>query len=152
RRKPNPSPESAAQIAYFAENAKLFGLEYFDEHDPRQGICHVAASEQGFTLPGTTIVCGDSHTSTHGAFGALALGIGTSETEHVLVTQTLLHRKSRNMRVTFDGVLPPDVVAKDLILALIGEIGASGGIGHVMEFGGEAVRALSMEGRMTICN
>src|SRR3981189_2893117 len=90
RNKPNPDPESAAQIAYFAENAKLFGLEYFDEHDPRQGICHVVAPEQGFTLPGTMIVCGDSHTSTHGAFGALALGIGTSETEHVLVTQTLI--------------------------------------------------------------
>jgi len=95
RRKPNPDPESAAQISYFAENAKLFGLEYFDELDPRQGICHVVAPEQGFTLPGTMIVCGDSHTSTHGAFGALALGIGTSETEHVLVTQTLIQRRPR---------------------------------------------------------
>jgi 3-isopropylmalate/(R)-2-methylmalate dehydratase large subunit len=152
RGKPNPDPESAAQIAYFAENAKLFGLEYFDELDPRQGICHVVAAEQGFTLPGTTIMCGDSHTSTHGAFGALALGIGTSETEHVLVTQTLIHRKSRNMRATIDGVLPPGVAAKDLILALIGEIGAAGATGHALEFGGEAVRALSMEGRMTICN
>jgi 3-isopropylmalate/(R)-2-methylmalate dehydratase large subunit len=152
RTRPNPDPESAAQIAYFAENAKLFGLEYFDEFDPRQGICHVVAAEQGFTLPGTTIMCGDSHTSTHGAFGALALGIGTSETEHVLVTQTLIQRKSRNMRAIIDGVLPPGVTAKDLILALIGEIGAAGATGHALEFGGEAVRALSMEGRMTICN
>src|SRR5215510_10920482 len=128
RNKPNPDPESAAQIAYFAENAKLFGLEYFDEHDPRQGICHIVAPEQGFTLPGTMIVCGDSHTSTHGAFGALAYGIGTSETEHVLATQTLIQRKSRNMRATIDGRLPPGVTAKDLILAMIGEIGAAGAV------------------------
>ena len=152
RRKPNPDPESAAQISYFAENAKLFGLEYFDELDPRQGICHVVAPEQGFTLPGTMIVCGDSHTSTHGAFGALALGIGTSETEHVLVTQTLIQRRPRNMRAVIDGVLPDSVSAKDLILALIGEIGAAGAVGHALEFSGAAVRALSMEGRMTICN
>jgi 3-isopropylmalate/(R)-2-methylmalate dehydratase large subunit len=145
-------PESATQMAYMAENAKLFGLEYYDEHDPRQGICHVVAAEQGFALPGTTIVCGDSHTSTHGAFGALAYGIGTTETEHVLVTQTLIHRKSRNMRAVIDGRLPPGVTAKDLIMALIGEIGAAGAIGHVVEFCGEAVCALSMEGRMTICN
>jgi 3-isopropylmalate/(R)-2-methylmalate dehydratase large subunit len=149
---PHPDPESATQIAYFAENAKLFGLEYFDELDPRQGICHVVAPEQGFTLPGTMIVCGDSHTSTHGAFGALAYGIGTSETEHVLVTQTLIQRRPRNMRATIDGTLPPGATAKDLILALIGEIGAAGAIGHALEFDGEAVRALSMEGRMTICN
>ena len=102
RDKPNPDPESAAQIAYMAENAKLFGLEYFDERDPRQGICHVVGPEQGFTLPGTLIVCGDSHTTTHGAFGALALGIGTSETEHVLATQTLIQRRVKNMRVTVD--------------------------------------------------
>ena len=152
RRKPNPDPESAAQISYFAENAKLFGLEYFDELDPRQGICHVVAPEQGFTLPGTMIVCGDSHTSTHGAFGALALGIGTSETEHVLVTQTLIQRRPKNMRAVIDGALPDGVSAKDLILALIGEIGAAGAVGHVLEFAGAAVRALSMEGRMTICN
>jgi 3-isopropylmalate/(R)-2-methylmalate dehydratase large subunit len=152
RSKPNPDPESAAQIAYFAENARLFGLEYFDEFDARQGICHVVAPEQGFTLPGTMIVCGDSHTSTHGAFGALALGIGTSETEHVLVTQTLIQRKSKNMRAVIDGALPSGVTAKDLILALIGEIGAGGGVGCALEFGGEAVRALSMEGRMTLCN
>ena len=152
RRMPNSDPESAAQIAYFAENAKLFELEYLDELDPRQGICHVVAPEQGFTLPGTTIVCGDSHTSTHGAFGALALGIGTSETEHVLVTQTLIQRKPNNMRAVIEGALPPGVTAKDLILALVGEIGASGAVGHALEFDGEAVRALSMEGRMTICN
>ena len=152
RRKPNLDPESAAQIAYFAENAKLFGLEYYDELNARQGICHVVGAEQGFVLPGTTIVCGDSHTSTHGAFGALALGIGTSETEHVLVTQTLIQRKPKNMRAIIDGRLPPGVTAKDLILAIIGEIGAAGATGHALEFGGEAVRALSMEGRMTICN
>ena len=152
RSQPNSDPESAAQIAYFAENAKLFGLEYFDALDPRQGICHVVAPEQGFVLPGTLIVCGDSHTSTHGAFGALGLGIGTSETEHVLATQTLIQQKSRNMRAVIDGVLPQGVSAKDLILALIGEIGAGGAVGHALEFAGEAVRALSMEGRMTICN
>jgi 3-isopropylmalate/(R)-2-methylmalate dehydratase large subunit len=152
RDKPHPDPESAAQIAYFAENARLYGLEYFDAHDPRQGICHVVAAEQGFTLPGTMIVCGDSHTSTHGAFGALAYGIGTSETEHVLVTQTLIQRRPRNMRAVIDGTLPAGATAKDMILALIGEIGAAGAIGHALEFDGEAVRALSMEGRMTICN
>jgi len=152
RSKPNPDPESAAQIAYFAENAALFGLEYYDMSDRRQGICHVVSAEQGFTLPGTTIVCGDSHTTTHGAFGALAYGIGTSEVEHVLATQTLIQRKSNNMRVVVDGRLPSDVSAKDVILAVIGEIGAAGGIGHAMEFCGDAVRALSMEGRMTVCN
>jgi 3-isopropylmalate/(R)-2-methylmalate dehydratase large subunit len=152
RGKPNPDPASAAQIAYFAENAKLFGLEYFDELDVRQGICHVVAAEQGFVLPGTMIVCGDSHTSTHGAFGALGLGIGTSETEHVFATQTLIQRKSMNMRAVIGGALPSGVTAKDLIMALIGEIGAGGAVGCALEFGGEAVRALSMEGRMTICN
>ena len=152
RTKPNPDPESAAQIAYFAENAKLFGLEYYDEFDKRQGICHVVGPEQGFTLPGTMLVCGDSHTSTHGAFGALAYGIGTSEVEHVLATQTLIQRKSKNMRVVVDGRLPPNVTAKDMILAIIGEIGAAGGTGHALEFCGEAIRALSMEGRMTVCN
>jgi 3-isopropylmalate/(R)-2-methylmalate dehydratase large subunit len=152
RSKPNPDPESAAQIAYFAENARLFGLEYYDEFDERQGICHVVASEQGFVLPGTTIVCGDSHTSTHGAFGALGFGIGTSETEHVLATQTIILRKAKNMRAVIDGRLPPHVTAKDLILAVIGETGAAGCTGHVVEFAGEAIDALSMEGRMTICN
>ena len=152
RTKPNPDPESAAQIAYFAENAKLFGLEYYDEFDKRQGICHVVGPEQGFTLPGTMIVCGDSHTTTHGAFGALAYGIGTSEVEHVLATQTLIQRKSKNMRAVVDGRLPPTVTAKDLILAIIGEIGAAGAIGYALEFSGETIRALSMEGRMTVCN
>ncbi len=149
---PNPDPESAAQIAYLAENAKLFGLEYLDEFDIRQGICHVIGPEQGFTLPGTTLVCGDSHTATHGAFGALAYGIGTSEVEHVLATQTLVQSKSKNMRAIVDGVLPPNVTAKDIILAIIGEIGTAGGTGYALEYAGEAIRALSMEGRMTVCN
>jgi 3-isopropylmalate/(R)-2-methylmalate dehydratase large subunit len=152
RSRPNPDPASAAQIAYFAENAALFGLEYYGELDRRQGICHVVGPEQGFTLPGTMIVCGDSHTATHGAFGALAYGIGTSEVEHVLATQTLIQRKSRNMRVVVDGELPSNIAAKDIILAVIGEIGAAGGSGHALEFVGEAIRALSMEGRMTVCN
>jgi 3-isopropylmalate/(R)-2-methylmalate dehydratase large subunit len=152
RSEPNPDPESAAQIAYMAESARLFGLEYYDEHDPRQGICHVVGPEQGFTLPGTMIVCCDSHATTHGAFGALAYGIGTSEVEHVLATQTLIQRKSKNMRVTIDGGLPAGVGAKDLILSVIGELGAAGAIGHAVEFCGEAIRALSMEGRMTVCN
>jgi 3-isopropylmalate/(R)-2-methylmalate dehydratase large subunit len=152
RSKPNPDPESAAQIAYFADNARLFGLEYYNEFDKRQGICHVVGPEQGFTLPGTMVVCGDSHTTTHGAFGALAYGIGTSEVAHVLATQTLIQMKSKNMRVVVDGKLPPNVSAKDIILAIIGEIGAAGGTGYALEFTGEAVRALSMEGRMTVCN
>jgi 3-isopropylmalate/(R)-2-methylmalate dehydratase large subunit len=152
RKAPNPDPESAAQIAYLAENAKLFGLEYFDEFDKRQGIVHIIGPEQGFTLPGTTLVCGDSHTATHGAFGALAYGIGTSEVEHVLATQTLILTKSKNMRAVVDGKLPPGVTAKDIILAIIGEIGTAGGTGHAIEYAGEAIRALSMEGRMTVCN
>src|SRR6201997_5354801 len=152
RTKPNPDPESAAQIAYFAENAKLFGLEYYNEFDSRQGICHVVGLEQGFTLPGTMIVCGDSHTSTHGAFGALACGIGTSEVEHVLATQTLIQKKAKNMRAIVDGKLPEGVTGKDIILAIIGEIGTAGGTGYVLEYAGEAIRALSMEGRMTVCN
>jgi 3-isopropylmalate/(R)-2-methylmalate dehydratase large subunit len=152
RSKPNPDPESAAQIAYLAENAKIFGLEYYDAFDKRQGIVHIIGPEQGFTLPGTTIVCGDSHTATHGAFGALAYGIGTSEVEHVLATQTLIQRKTKNMQVQVDGKLPPGVTAKDIILAIIGEIGAAGGIGYTIEYAGEAVRSLSMEGRMTVCN
>ncbi len=152
RNLPNPDPESAAQIAYLAENAKLFGLEYYDEFDIRQGICHVIGPEQGFTLPGMTLVCGDSHTATHGAFGALAYGIGTSEVEHVLATQTLVQKKSKNMRALVDGKLPPNVTAKDIILAIIGEIGTAGGTGYSLEYAGEAIRALSMEGRMTVCN
>ena len=152
RHQKNPDPESAAQIAYLAENAKLFGLEYYDEFDKRQGIFHVIGPEQGFTLPGVTLVCGDSHTATHGAFGALAYGIGTSEVEHVLATQTLIQSKSKNMRAIVDGKLPPGVTAKDIILAIIGEIGTAGGTGYALEYAGEAIRALSMEGRMTVCN
>jgi 3-isopropylmalate/(R)-2-methylmalate dehydratase large subunit len=140
------------QVETLAANAREFGIEYFDELDPRQGIVHIIGPEQGFTLPGTTIVCGDSHTSTHGAFGALAHGIGTSEVEHVLATQTLIQGKAKNMLVEVDGRLPPGVTAKDLILAIIGEIGTAGGTGHVIEYAGEAIRALSMEGRMTVCN
>jgi 3-isopropylmalate/(R)-2-methylmalate dehydratase large subunit len=145
-------PESRLQVETLARNAKDFGIEYYDELDVRQGIVHVIGPEQGFTLPGTTIVCGDSHTSTHGAFGALAMGIGTSEVEHVLATQTLTQKKAKNMRVTVDGKLPDGVMAKDIILSIIGEIGTAGGTGHVIEYTGEAVRALSMEGRMTVCN
>jgi 3-isopropylmalate/(R)-2-methylmalate dehydratase large subunit len=152
RKLPNPDPESAAQIAYLAENAKLFGLDYFDELDKRQGIVHIIGPEQGFTLPGTTLVCGDSHTATHGAFGALAYGIGTSEVEHVLATQTLIQTKSKNMRAVVEGTLPQGVTAKDIILAIIGEIGTAGGTGYALEYAGEAIRSLSMEGRMTVCN
>ncbi len=145
-------PESRLQVETMAENAAEFGVEYFNELDRRQGIVHIVGPEQGFTLPGMTIVCGDSHTSTHGAFGALAHGIGTSEVEHVLATQTLIQQKAKNMLVRVDGQLPPGVTAKDIILAIIGEIGTAGGNGHVIEFAGEAIRALSMEGRMTVCN
>src|SRR5215469_11359409 len=152
RNLPNPDPESAAQIAYLAENAKHFGLEYYNEFDRRQGIVHIIGPEQGFTLPGTTIVCGDSHTATHGAFGALAYGIGTSGVEHVLATQTLIQTKSKNMRAVVDGKLPAGVTAKDIILGIIGEIGTAGGTGYALEYAGEAIRSLSMEGRMTVCN
>ncbi|WP_404401088.1 3-isopropylmalate dehydratase large subunit [Pelagibacterium halotolerans] len=145
-------PESKIQVDTLAKNAADFGVEYYNELDMRQGIVHIVGPEQGFTLPGMTIVCGDSHTSTHGAFGALAHGIGTSEVEHVLATQTLIQSKARNMRVTVDGKLPEGVTAKDIILAIIGEIGTAGGNGHVIEFAGEAIRELSMEGRMTVCN
>jgi 3-isopropylmalate/(R)-2-methylmalate dehydratase large subunit len=144
--------EARIQVEALARNAKEFGIEYYDELDRRQGIVHVIGPEQGFTLPGTTIVCGDSHTSTHGAFGALAHGIGTSEVEHVLATQTLLQRKSKNMRVDVVGKLPAGVTAKDIALSIIGETGTAGGTGHVIEYCGEAIRALSMEGRMTVCN
>jgi 3-isopropylmalate/(R)-2-methylmalate dehydratase large subunit len=152
RRLKNPDPESEAQIAYLAENVKHFGLEYYDEFDKRQGIVHIIGPEQGFTLPGVTLVCGDSHTATNGAFGALAYGIGTSEVEHVLATQTLIQSKSKNMRAVVDGKLPDGVTAKDIILAIIGEIGTAGGTGYALEYAGEAIRALSMEGRMTVCN
>lgn len=145
-------PESRIQVAELARNAREFGIEYFDEHDRRQGIVHIIGPEQGFTLPGATIVCGDSHTSTHGAFGALAHGIGTSEVEHVLATQTLIQAKAKNMRITVSGVPGEGVSAKDIVLAIISEIGTAGGTGHVIEYAGEAIRALSMEGRMTVCN
>jgi 3-isopropylmalate/(R)-2-methylmalate dehydratase large subunit len=144
--------ESRIQVEALAKNALDFGVEYYSENDRRQGIVHIVGPEQGFTLPGMTIVCGDSHTSTHGAFGALAHGIGTSEVEHVLATQTLIQKKAKNMLVRVDGQLPDHVTAKDIILAIIGEIGTAGGNGHVIEFAGEAIRALSMEGRMTVCN
>ncbi len=144
--------ESRIQVEALAKNAADFGVEYYSEHDKRQGIVHIIGPEQGFTLPGMTIVCGDSHTSTHGAFGALAHGIGTSEVEHVLATQTLIQKKAKNMLVQVDGTLPDGVTAKDIILTIIGEIGTAGGTGHVIEFAGEAIRALSMEGRMTVCN
>ena len=144
--------ESRIQVETLAKNAKDFGIEYFNEIDKRQGIVHVVGPEQGFTLPGTTIVCGDSHTSTHGAFGALAHGIGTSEVEHVLATQTLIQKKAKNFLVDIDGTLEKGVTAKDIVLAIIGEIGTAGGTGSVIEFGGSAIRALSMEGRMTVCN
>jgi 3-isopropylmalate/(R)-2-methylmalate dehydratase large subunit len=145
-------PESALQVDTLAQNAAEFGVEYYSEVDIRQGIVHIVGPEQGFTLPGMTIVCGDSHTSTHGAFGALAHGIGTSEVEHVLATQTLIQKKAKNMRVTVNGALPHGVTAKDIILAIIGEIGTAGGTGSVIEYAGEAIQALSMEGRMTVCN
>jgi 3-isopropylmalate/(R)-2-methylmalate dehydratase large subunit len=140
------------QVEALEANVKAYGVPYLPLLDERQGIVHVVGPEQGFTLPGTTIVCGDSHTSTHGAFGALAFGIGTSEVEHVMATQTLPQRKSKNLRVRFEGTLPRGLGAKDLALALIGRIGTAGGTGHVMEFTGAAIRALSMEGRMTLCN
>ncbi|YBV96055.1 3-isopropylmalate dehydratase large subunit [Phyllobacteriaceae bacterium JZ32] len=144
--------ESRIQVEALAKNAADFGVEYYSENDIRQGIVHIVGPEQGFTLPGMTIVCGDSHTSTHGAFGALAHGIGTSEVEHVLATQTLIQKKAKNMLVRVDGQLPEGVTAKDIILAIIGEIGTAGGTGYVIEYAGEAIRSLSMEGRMTICN
>jgi len=145
-------PESAAQVAALETNAREFGIEYLPMNDIRQGIVHIVGPEQGWTLPGTTIVCGDSHTATHGAFGALAFGIGTSEVEHVLATQTLRMAKSRNMRVNAKGGLARGVTPKDLVLAIIARIGTAGGTGHVVEYAGEAIRALSMEGRMTVCN
>jgi 3-isopropylmalate/(R)-2-methylmalate dehydratase large subunit len=145
-------PESREQIATLEKNARDFGVEYFAMDDVRQGIVHIIGPEQGWTLPGTTIVCGDSHTSTHGAFGALAFGIGTSDVEHVMATQTLLMPKSENMRVTVKGKLPEGVTAKDIALAVIARIGTAGGTGHVIEYAGDAVTSLSMEGRMTLCN
>ncbi|VAW13146.1 3-isopropylmalate dehydratase large subunit [hydrothermal vent metagenome] len=145
-------PESRLQVETIASNCAEFGVEYFSETDTRQGVVHIIGPEQGFTLPGTTIVCGDSHTSTHGAFGALAHGIGTSEVEHVLATQTLIQRKARNMKVVVDGTAPDHITAKDIVLAIIGRIGTAGGTGHVIEYTGKAISDLSMEGRMTVCN
>jgi len=145
-------PDSALQIATLERNCREFGLTLFDMADPRQGIVHVIAPEQGFTLPGTTVVCGDSHTSTHGAFGALAFGIGTSEVEHVLASQTLLQARPKTMNVRVEGALPFGSTAKDLMLAIIGAIGTDGGTGHVLEYSGPAISALTMEGRMTLCN
>ncbi|MEO1226836.1 MAG: 3-isopropylmalate dehydratase large subunit, partial [Pseudomonadota bacterium] len=144
--------ESRIQVETLEANCREFGIPIFKMDDVRQGIVHIIGPEQGFTQPGMTIVCGDSHTATHGAFGALAFGIGTSEVEHVLATQTLHQRRAKNMRITVDGALPPGVTAKDMILAIIGVTGTAGGTGYVIEYAGEAVRALSMEGRMTVCN
>ncbi|MDD3516736.1 MAG: 3-isopropylmalate dehydratase large subunit [Chromatiales bacterium] len=145
-------PVSREQVETLDANCQAFGITEFRMNDIRQGIVHVIGPEAGFTLPGTTIVCGDSHTSTHGAFGALAFGIGTSEVEHVLATQCLLQKKSKSMLVEVRGRVGPGVTAKDIVLAIIGEIGTAGGTGYAIEFGGEAIRALSMEGRMTVCN
>ncbi|MGL6044316.1 MAG: 3-isopropylmalate dehydratase large subunit [Sandaracinobacteroides sp.] len=152
RRLPILDPESATQLAMLKANCAAFGIEYLEIDAPEQGIVHVIGPEQGFTLPGLTIVCGDSHTSTHGAFGALAFGIGTSEVEHVFATSTLLLQKSKNFAVTVTGALGASITAKDVALAVIAEIGTAGATGHVMEFRGPVIEALSMEGRMTLCN
>ena len=152
RDKPIADPVSAKQVETLRQNCKEFGITLFDLDDERQGIVHVVGPEQGLTLPGSTIVCGDSHTATHGAFGALAFGIGTSEVEHVLATQTLQQQKPKTMKIEVCGSLPKKVGAKDIILAIIGKIGTAGGTGYVLEYCGEAIRALSMEGRMTLCN
>lgn len=145
-------PESKLQIETLEKNVKEFGITYFDMADKRQGIVHIIGPEQGFTQPGMTIVCGDSHTSTHGAFGAIAFGIGTSEVEHVLATQTLIQKPAKTMRINVDGTIPPYVTAKDIVLHIIGLIGTAGGTGYVIEYAGSTIRELSMEGRMTICN
>ena len=149
---PIADPISARQVEVLRENAAEFGITLYPMGDPGQGIVHVIGPEQGRTLPGMTIVCGDSHTATHGAFGALAFGIGTSEVEHVLATQTLPQARPKWMAVDVEGELPAGVTAKDVILAVIGEIGTGGGIGHVIEYRGSTIRGLSMEGRMTVCN
>ena len=143
---------SRIQVQTLEDNARDFGVQYFKMDDIRQGVVHIVGPEQGFTLPGATIVCGDSHTSTHGAFGALAFGIGTSEVEHVLATQTLIQKRAKNMRVTVEGELPNGVTAKDITLAIIGKLGTAGGTGYVIEYAGSTIRGLSMEGRMTVCN
>ncbi len=144
--------ESRIQVEALDKNAKEFGINYYPVTDIRQGIVHIVGPEQGWTLPGMTVVCGDSHTATHGAFGALAHGIGTSEVEHVLATQTLIQKKSKNMKVEITGKLKPGVTAKDITLSIIGHTGTAGGTGYVIEYCGEAIRSLSMEGRMTVCN
>ncbi|MEO0401390.1 MAG: 3-isopropylmalate dehydratase large subunit [Pseudomonadota bacterium] len=146
------TPDSRVQVDALDKNAKDFGIHYYPVNDVRQGIVHIVGPEQGWTLPGMTVVCGDSHTATHGAFGALAHGIGTSEVEHVLATQTLIQRKGKNMKVEITGKLRPGVTAKDITLSVIGETGTAGGTGYVIEYCGEAIRDLSMEGRMTVCN
>jgi 3-isopropylmalate/(R)-2-methylmalate dehydratase large subunit len=148
----NMTEDSAIQVAALDKNAKDFGIHYYPVSDVRQGIVHIVGPEQGWTLPGMTVVCGDSHTATHGAFGALAHGIGTSEVEHVLATQTLIQRKGKNMKVEITGKLSPGVTAKDITLSVIGKTGTAGGTGYVIEYCGEAIRDLSMEGRMTVCN
>ena len=145
-------PQSKLQVETLDRNAREFGVTYFPMGDIRQGIVHIVGPEEGFTLPGTTVVCGDSHTSTHGAFGALAFGIGTSEVEHVLATQTLVQKPAKNMLVRVDGTLPAGATAKDIVLAIIGKIGTAGGTGYVIEYAGSAITGLSMEGRMTVCN
>ncbi|MBF0137967.1 MAG: 3-isopropylmalate dehydratase large subunit [Magnetococcus sp. DMHC-1] len=145
-------PVARIQVETLEKNCREFGVTLFGMGDPRQGVVHVMAPEQGLTLPGLTVVCGDSHTATHGAFGALAFGIGTSEVEHVLATQTLLQKKPQTMRLTVEGSLPRGCTGKDLVLFLIGRIGTAGGTGHVIEFAGSAIRDLSLEGRMTVCN
>ncbi len=152
RSQPIEEGDSKTQIETLRSNCEEFGVQLFDLHDKRQGVVHIIGPEQGFTLSGMTIVCGDSHTSTHGAFGSLAFGIGTSEVEHVLATQTLIQKPSKNMRITVNGELAAGISAKDMILHIIGVIGTAGGTGYVIEYAGEAVRGLSMEGRMTICN
>ena len=149
---PIADPISALQVETLRKNCREFGITLFDLGDERSGIVHVMGPEQGLTLPGTTIVCGDSHTATHGAFGALAFGIGTSEVEHVLATQTLQQKKPKNMLVQVEGVHPEFVTPKDIILAIIGKIGTAGGTGYVIEYAGETIRSMSMEGRMTLCN
>ena len=152
RSKPIENEDSRIQYETIDKNCKEFGIEFFGLNDVRQGIVHVIGPEQGLTQPGMTIVCGDSHTATHGAFGALAFGIGTSEVEHVLATQTLIQRKSKNMKIEVQGKLPIGVTAKDIILSIIGKIGTAGGTGFVIEYTGEAIKNLSMEERMTVCN
>ncbi len=144
--------DSRIQVEALDKNAKDFGINYYPVSDVRQGIVHIVGPEQGWTLPGMTVVCGDSHTATHGAFGALAHGIGTSEVEHVLATQTLIQRKAKNFKVEITGSLRPGVTAKDLTLSVIGATGTAGGTGYVIEYCGQAIRELSMEGRMTVCN